>query len=87
MTVNIAASGEEALDCLRAQKHDWLLTDGKMEPMDGFELALRAKELQPDLKIAMISALYSAKDAHAYPIDYFLPKPFHVETLISALAV
>lgn len=83
--VRTAGCGEEALKCLQAQRHDWLLTDGRMEPMDGFELSVRAKRLQPDLKIAMISAMYSARDGRGFPIDRFLAKPLQLESLMACL--
>lgn len=86
-SVHTAASGPEALEQLAHETPDWLITDAMMEPMNGFELSLQAKALAPEVKIAMISAMYSAKDAQAFPIDRFLPKPLHVEDLLAALAL
>lgn len=84
LAVDTAAGGDEALDMLRRRRYRWLLTDGRMSPMDGFRLAREAKRLQPGLHIIMISAIYTQRDAEARGamIERFLPKPVAVDQLV-----
>ncbi len=49
------ANGAEALERLQQEPFTLLLTDIVMPKMDGIELARRAAELDPDLKIMFIT--------------------------------
>lgn len=80
-----AASGPEALVLLASRQIDCMVTDGRMEPMDGFELARRAKTLRPDLRIAMASAVFTAADADGAPIDCVFEKPVAVSCVVAWL--
>src|SRR5690606_76411 len=51
-----AESGEEALRLLEDSAFDLLLTDLRMEPMDGMELLARALQVQPDLQVIVMTA-------------------------------
>ena len=84
--VSTAGSAEEALALLQAEVFDCLVTDAKMPSMSGFELAVRAKALRPGLRILMVSALSSKKDAEGFPIDGFLAKPVDCSKLLFWLA-
>lgn len=46
-----ASNGKQALQFLRTESIDLLLTDIKMPHMDGLELSKKAKELFPDIQI------------------------------------
>lgn len=83
--VQSAAGGGEALRLMEAVHFDWLITDAKMSPIDGFELSVRAKKMQPDVHVLMISAIYSKNDANGYPIDKFLPKPVQIEEILKQI--
>ncbi|MBI3549040.1 MAG: response regulator [Elusimicrobia bacterium] len=83
--VDSAGSAEEALRRLQERRYDWLLTDAKMEPMDGFELSRRAKTLYPGMRIIMTSALYNDRDILVAPIDRFVPKPIRFDSLLNAM--
>ncbi|WP_165972023.1 response regulator transcription factor [Paenibacillus piri] len=50
-----AESAEEALERLPVEKPDLLLTDIRMEEMDGLTLAAEAKALMPDLEIIVLT--------------------------------
>ena len=80
-----AASGAEALALLATRPIDCMVTDGRMDPMDGFELARQAKTLKPDLRIAMVSAVFTAADAGSSPIDRMFEKPLAVSALVAWL--
>lgn len=83
--VRSASSGEEAVQFLQKEHFDRMVTDGKMEPMDGFKLSLKAKELDSALRIAMVSAAYSEKDIQGYPIEKVFTKPIPVESIVAWL--
>ena len=78
-----AQSGEEALD--RLSEVDAIITDLVMPGMDGLELLRRARAIDSDLPVIVMTARGSeriaveATKAGAY--DY-LPKPFDVDELM-----
>ena len=78
-TVSEAATGQEALEFLTRNSVDVLLTDLKMEPMDGLTLLKKALEAVPRLQVVIMTAFGSIDSAveamrlGAY--DYFT-KPF-----------
>ena len=80
-----ASSGPEALQLLATRPIDCMVTDGRMDPMDGFELSRLAKTLRPDLRIAMVSAVFTASDAGSSPIDRVFEKPVAVSSLVAWL--
>jgi two-component system cell cycle response regulator CpdR len=78
-------NGAEALERLTQEPFTLLLTDIVMPRMDGIELARRASELDPELKIMFITGfaavtlnadLGGARDASV------LSKPFHLKDLV-----
>jgi len=75
---------ERALAMVESERPDVLLTDLKMQPLDGMELMRRAHEIDPTLPIIMITAFGSIESAvaaiKAGAFDY-LPKNFSVDEL------
>jgi len=59
----IAESGEEALDKLKAEHFDLVVTDMRMPGMSGAELIKEVKNLDPDLPVIIITAYVDLKDA------------------------
>ena len=54
--VTAAGSGAEALDLLRSNGHfDLLITDHAMPGMTGVELAAKAKEVVPEIRVVLAS--------------------------------
>lgn len=84
-TVEMAASGQEALDKLAAEPFHLVLTDIKMPGMDGVELLRQAHQVYPDLTVVMMTAYATVDTAvNAMKIgalDY-LTKPFDPEILV-----
>jgi two-component system, cell cycle response regulator CpdR len=79
------ANGEEAYERLKSEPFTLLLTDIVMPKMDGIELARRASELDPDLKIMFITgfAAVTLNNDIAAPKDArVLSKPFHLKDLV-----
>jgi two-component system OmpR family response regulator len=80
-----AASGSEALALLSSRPVGYMVTDGRMESMDGFELSRRAKDLKPALRIAMVSAVFLESDAAGTPVERFFEKPISVAGVVAWL--
>jgi DNA-binding NtrC family response regulator len=76
---------ERALAMIESERPDVLLTDLKMQPIDGMELMRRAHETDPTLPIIVITAFGSIESAvaaiKAGAFDY-LPKNFSVDELM-----
>ena len=85
-SVDMAASGQEALDKLSSRPYNLMLTDIKMPGMDGVELLNRAHKLFPDLTVVMMTAYATVETAieamKIGALDYLL-KPFDLETLVA----
>ncbi|MFL5348816.1 MAG: sigma-54-dependent transcriptional regulator [Hyalangium sp.] len=78
-TVSEAATGQEALDLLTSNSVDVLLTDLKMEPMDGLTLLKKALEVVPRLQVIMMTAfgsIDSAVEAMRLGAYDYITKPF-----------
>ncbi|RKG84584.1 sigma-54-dependent transcriptional regulator [Corallococcus terminator] len=78
-TVSEAATGEEALGVLAKGQVDLLLTDLKMEPMDGLTLLKRGLEVSPRLQAIMMTAfgsIESAVEAMRLGAYDYVTKPF-----------
>jgi len=83
-----AASGNEALGILETQAVDVLVTDLRMEPMDGMALFERVHERWPGIPVIMLTAhgtIREAVDATHSGIFAFLTKPVDKDELQSTL--
>ena len=79
------ANGVEALERLEREPFTMLLTDIVMPRMDGIELARRASEIDPDLKIMFITGFAAVvlNSENQGPKDArVLSKPFHLKDLV-----
>lgn len=73
-----AANGKQAMQILRTENIDMILTDIKMPVMDGLELARRAKELFPEIRIVIFSGYNDftfAQEAIRYGVTDYILKP------------
>ena len=78
-------NGLSAYERLREEPFHLLLTDIVMPEMDGIELARKASELDPDLKIMFITGFAAVAlnpDVHAPKNARILSKPFHLRDLV-----
>ena len=77
-------NGASAYDRLREEPFSLLLTDIVMPEMDGIELARRATELDPDLKVMFITgfAAVALQGGRTAPEAKLLSKPFHLKDLV-----
>jgi two-component system, cell cycle response regulator CpdR len=79
-------NGLSAYQRLREEPFELLLTDIVMPEMDGIELARRATELDPEIKVMFITgfAAVALNPDNAAPRDArILSKPFHLRDLVN----
>jgi two-component system cell cycle response regulator CpdR len=76
--------GTAALPLIETEPFDLLLTDIVMPEMDGIELAQRASEMRPDLRVMFITgfAAVTLKAGKTMPQARVLSKPFHLRDLV-----
>ncbi len=79
-------NGASAYERLREEPFTLLLTDIVMPEMDGIELARRATELDPDLKVMFITGFAAVAlnpESEAPKEAKVLSKPFHLRDLVN----
>jgi putative two-component system response regulator len=79
-----AASGEEALQLLRTQRFDLLLTDQAMPGMSGIELAEATARIHPDVPIVLLTGntdVELAKASLRRGASDFVTKPVNIREL------
>ncbi len=79
-------NGKSAYERLREEPFTLLLTDIVMPEMDGIELARKATELDPDLKVMFITGFAAVAlnpDSRAPKDAKVLSKPFHLRDLVN----
>jgi len=82
--VTTAANGLEALEKVKAQEFDVVLTDLKMEKMDGIQLLESVKQIAPHTEIVMVTGyatVSSAVDALKKGAAHYLSKPIKLDEL------
>ncbi|HEY0838895.1 MAG TPA: sigma-54 dependent transcriptional regulator [Vulgatibacter sp.] len=83
--VEEAASVEDALRVLEKETFDLVLTDLRMEPLDGLELLRRALETSPSIQVIVMTAygtIESAVDAMRMGAADYVSKPFKESELL-----
>ena len=87
--VSAAKNGYEALQLLEKNSFDLLLTDIKMDYLDGVSLLKNAKEHQPNLAVILLTGHATVDTAVAalqYGADNYLIKPAKNEDILEAVA-
>ncbi|MCL4456497.1 MAG: sigma-54 dependent transcriptional regulator [Nitrospirae bacterium] len=75
-------SGQNALKHLEEQPFDVVLTDLRMEKVDGVQILKKCRELHPDAEVIMITGyatLESAVSAMKQGAFYYIAKPFKLD--------
>ncbi|QRN94262.1 response regulator [Archangium violaceum] len=87
LVVSLAQDAEEALELLRAQRFDVLITDKNLPGLGGVELIAEARALQPALEAVMITGYSSSESviaAFAAGASDYILKPFEDLRLVRA---
>jgi two-component system, NtrC family, response regulator PilR len=87
--VRVAENGRKAMDMLRQQPADVIISDVKMPDMGGIELLRAAKELNSHVEVIMMTAFANEATAHeAFLLGAFdfVHKPFDNELLKEKVA-
>ncbi len=82
--VEIFTSGLEALKRLEEKAFDIVVTDIRMDEIDGIEVMTRVKQMHPDTKIIIITGyatIETAREALAKGAFDFIAKPFRPDDL------
>lgn len=77
--IRSAEDGVVALEVLKAEKFDIIISDMKMPRMDGFELLKIVKNEYPKIGVIIMTAYgdtYTVKDALLLGADEYITKPF-----------
>lgn len=88
LDIMTAENGEAALEIVRQQPIDIIITDIKMPFMDGLELSEKVSELNPDIEMMIYSA-YSdfefARRAMRTNVTNYLLKPIQIPEFLAAM--
>ncbi len=83
-SVEVASSGEEALNKLTYGSYSLLITDLRMSGISGFTLLETARSLHPNIGVILMTAFGSREvqeEADRLDINGYLTKPFRAEQL------
>lgn len=77
--------GTMALPLIEQERFDLLLTDIVMPEMDGIELAQRAGQIAPEMRVMFITgfAAVALRTGDVQPQAKILSKPFHLRDLVA----
>jgi DNA-binding NtrC family response regulator len=87
-TVETFLSAEPALERLKEEEFDVVVTDLKMKGIDGMEVLRTVKKLYPKTKVIMITAfanLDAAIEALRGDVHDFFPKPVRIKELKASI--
>jgi ATP-dependent Lon protease len=87
--VTTAATGMEALQLIRSAAFDLVLTDLKMEKVDGLQVLAGAKEQNPDVAVILITGyatVETAVRAMKQGASDYIAKPFQLEEVRGAVS-
>ncbi|MHB8174727.1 MAG: sigma-54-dependent transcriptional regulator [Nitrospirota bacterium] len=82
--VETAANGKEAIDNLKDQRYDLVITDMRMPLMDGFEVLREIKKMDENIGVIMITA-YGEVESYLEAMNMgafeYINKPVRVNEL------
>jgi DNA-binding NtrC family response regulator len=87
-TVNLAGTGELAMEAFRQKRFDLLVADLRLPDIDGMEVIKQVKEAKPETEVIVITGYgttATAVEAMKLGVHDFLPKPFTEDQIKSAI--
>ncbi len=88
-SVTATQSGPNALKILESQQFDVVLTDLRMEKVDGMQILKKTREIYPDSEVVMITGfatLDSAVETMKHGAFYYIAKPFKLDEVRKVVA-
>ncbi len=81
-----ASNGKKGLDVIENNKIDVVVTDIKMDDMDGIEVLQKTKKLYKDIEVIMVTGYqeYAVRSLRAGAFDY-IAKPVNLEELLFSI--
>ena len=82
--VNVAENGIRALELIRANDFDLVISDVKMPNLGGMQLLMQCRETSPDTMVILMTAyatIDKAREAFKLGADDFVEKPFDIDEL------
>jgi two-component system response regulator PilR (NtrC family) len=86
--VQLAEHGGVAEKLLKSEKFDLLISDIKMEPVDGMQLLKNTRQLRPSVGVIMLTAyatVSTAVEAMKEGAFDYIPKPFKIDELLATV--
>lgn len=86
--VTVACDGDEAIERLKAQSFDLVITDLRMPRVSGEEVVKAAQEISPKIRVIVISgysSLYTVSQSVSNGACAFLSKPFSINELLKTV--
>ncbi len=87
--VEVAENGHIAMQLIESENFDLVITDLKMEGVDGNQVLAYSKKMMPDTEVIMMTGyatINSAVTAMAHGAYYYLPKPIKLNELKTLIA-
>lgn len=86
--ITVADGGQKAIDYLKNQEFDVVLTDLKMPDIDGMDLTGRIRNLYQEVPVVIMTgypSLETALEALRFKVDDYIIKPFNVNQLFKVV--
>jgi len=86
--VQLAENGSVAQKLLQAETYDLLISDIKMEPVDGMQLLKNTRQMRPHIGVIMLTAyatVSTAVEAMKEGAFDYIPKPFKIDELLATV--
>lgn len=86
--VNLAGTGELAMEAFRQKRFDLLVADLRLPDIDGMEVIRQVKSLKPQTEVIVITGYGTAAnavEAMKLGVHDFLPKPFTEDQIKAAI--
>ncbi|MEE4604199.1 MAG: response regulator [Desulfobacteraceae bacterium] len=87
-TVNLAGTGELAMEAFGQKRFDLLVADLRLPDIDGMEVIKQVKDTKPETEVIVITGYgttATAVEAMKLGVHDFLPKPFTEDQIKSAI--
>lgn len=88
--VDVALTGKEAIEMVTEDRYTFVVTDIRMDDIDGIEVLSHVKKVSPSTKVIIITGYATielAREAIARGAMEFIAKPFNPSTLYKVISL